>query len=240
MVGNATRAAIISNLRITGLAADVIAELVVGTPRGGQVSRRRDELVRSRFQFIDDHRDTYEGKRLCQVLDVEPSSYYKWSPRPEGEVADLFQRDFTAIEPGRNRARPSWVKCISTFTASGRNGSMLPFLALRTFKALQAKEKLVLGEAYSDSGYVVVHETGEAFTIKQLRRRAHGGPWSAQSTSLRRSYLLPHFPCQQRRAGSHPRPVGRAYEREDHEEVVREARRGRPPRSRHHMGWPPW
>ncbi|WGD39704.1 tyrosine-type recombinase/integrase [Streptomyces cathayae] len=45
--------------------------------------------------------------------------------------------------------------------------------ALKSFKALQAKEKLVLGEAYSDSGYVVVHETGEAFTIKQLRRRAY-------------------------------------------------------------------
>jgi len=34
--------------------------------------------VRSRFQFVDDHRDTYEVKRLCQVLDVNRSSYYKW------------------------------------------------------------------------------------------------------------------------------------------------------------------
>lgn len=32
----------------------------------------------SRFQFVDDHRDTYEVKRLCQVLDVNRSSYYKW------------------------------------------------------------------------------------------------------------------------------------------------------------------
>jgi integrase len=45
--------------------------------------------------------------------------------------------------------------------------------ALKSFKALQAKEKLALGEAYGDSGYVLVHETGEAFTIKQLRRRAY-------------------------------------------------------------------
>ncbi|WP_457467538.1 IS3 family transposase [Streptomyces sp. TE4109] len=37
-----------------------------------------DELVRSRFQFVDDHRNTYEVKRLCQVLDVNRSSYYKW------------------------------------------------------------------------------------------------------------------------------------------------------------------
>ncbi|MGW0144231.1 tyrosine-type recombinase/integrase [Streptomyces sp. NPDC003333] len=45
-------------------------------------------------------------------------------------------------------------------------------MALKMFKTLQAKERLALGEAYSDSGYVVVHETGKAFTIKQLRRRA--------------------------------------------------------------------
>ncbi|MFF2820495.1 IS3 family transposase [Kitasatospora cineracea] len=36
-----------------------------------------DELV-SRFQFVHDHRDAYEVKRLCQVLDVNRSSYYKW------------------------------------------------------------------------------------------------------------------------------------------------------------------
>lgn len=34
--------------------------------------------MRSRFQFVDDHRNTYEVKRLCQVLDVNRSSYYKW------------------------------------------------------------------------------------------------------------------------------------------------------------------
>jgi transposase InsO family protein len=34
--------------------------------------------VRSRFQFVDDHRDAFEVKRLCQVLEVNRSSYYKW------------------------------------------------------------------------------------------------------------------------------------------------------------------
>lgn len=38
----------------------------------------RDEVVRSRFQFVDDHRDTYEVKRLCQILDVDWSSCWKW------------------------------------------------------------------------------------------------------------------------------------------------------------------
>ncbi|MFI1524490.1 IS3 family transposase [Kitasatospora cineracea] len=45
--------------------------------RGDQVFRRRDEPV-SRFQFVHDHRDAYEVRRLCQVLDVNRSSYCEW------------------------------------------------------------------------------------------------------------------------------------------------------------------
>ncbi|WP_282697623.1 site-specific integrase [Streptomyces sp. CC208A] len=49
-----------------------------------------------------------------------------------------------------------------------------PVLAgLKAFRTLQAREKLALGEAYQDTGYVLVHETGESFTIRQLRRRAY-------------------------------------------------------------------
>ncbi len=33
----------------------------------------------SRFQFVVDHRDTYEVKRLCQVLEVNRSSFYAWA-----------------------------------------------------------------------------------------------------------------------------------------------------------------
>ena len=31
-----------------------------------------------RFQFVEDHRDTHEVKRMCQVLRIQRSSYYKW------------------------------------------------------------------------------------------------------------------------------------------------------------------
>ncbi|WSS99363.1 IS3 family transposase [Streptomyces phaeochromogenes] len=48
---------------------------------------RRDELVISRFQFVDDHRHTYGVKRLCQVLDVNRSSYYKWLAGAEARAA---------------------------------------------------------------------------------------------------------------------------------------------------------
>jgi transposase InsO family protein len=43
--------------------------------------------VISRFQFVDDHRDTHEVKRLCQVLDVNRSSYYKWLAGKEARAA---------------------------------------------------------------------------------------------------------------------------------------------------------
>lgn len=32
----------------------------------------------SRFQFVTDHRGAFEVKRLCELVEVEPSSYYAW------------------------------------------------------------------------------------------------------------------------------------------------------------------
>lgn len=32
----------------------------------------------SRFQFVADHRDTFEVKRLCDVIEVNRSSFYAW------------------------------------------------------------------------------------------------------------------------------------------------------------------
>jgi transposase InsO family protein len=37
--------------------------------------------------FVDDHRDAYGVKRLCQVLGVNRSSYYKWLDGAEARVA---------------------------------------------------------------------------------------------------------------------------------------------------------
>nr|WP_261400864.1 IS3 family transposase [Streptomyces salinarius] len=59
---------------------------------------RRDELVTSRFQFVDGHRDTYEVKRLCQVMDVNRSSYYKWLAGAEGRAARQHQDRVLAEE----------------------------------------------------------------------------------------------------------------------------------------------
>ncbi len=32
----------------------------------------------SRFQFVEDHRATFEVKRLCELVEIERSSYYAW------------------------------------------------------------------------------------------------------------------------------------------------------------------
>ena len=46
-------------------------------PEGREVFRRGDALV-SRFQFVADHSTTYPVKRLCELVEIERSSYYAW------------------------------------------------------------------------------------------------------------------------------------------------------------------
>jgi transposase InsO family protein len=36
----------------------------------------------SRFRFVDDHQDTYEVKRLCELVEVSRAGYYAWQRRP--------------------------------------------------------------------------------------------------------------------------------------------------------------
>jgi transposase InsO family protein len=52
----------------------------------------------SRFQFVDDHRDTYEVKRLCHVLDVNRSSYYKWLAGAEARATRQHEDRILAEE----------------------------------------------------------------------------------------------------------------------------------------------
>jgi transposase InsO family protein len=40
----------------------------------------------SRFQFVADHRDTFEVKRLCEVIEVNRSSFYAWDAAAPGRA----------------------------------------------------------------------------------------------------------------------------------------------------------
>jgi len=40
----------------------------------------------SRFQFVADHRDTFEVKRLCQTVEISRSSFYAWDQAGEGRA----------------------------------------------------------------------------------------------------------------------------------------------------------
>jgi transposase InsO family protein len=41
----------------------------------------------SRFQFVADHQDTFEGKRLCALVEVERSSFYAWQDAAPARAA---------------------------------------------------------------------------------------------------------------------------------------------------------
>ena len=41
----------------------------------------------SRFQFVDDHRELFSVKRLCHVLQVSRSGYYRWREAAEARAA---------------------------------------------------------------------------------------------------------------------------------------------------------
>ncbi|WP_435845216.1 IS3 family transposase [Streptomyces lavendulae] len=47
----------------------------------------RDDLVTSRFQFIEDHHRAWGVKRLCAVLEVARSSFYKWRAGRQARAA---------------------------------------------------------------------------------------------------------------------------------------------------------
>ncbi|MFF4836957.1 IS3 family transposase [Streptomyces sp. NPDC001315] len=47
----------------------------------------RDQLVSSRFQFVDDHRGAFGVKRLCRMLQVSRSGFYRWLAAGDARAA---------------------------------------------------------------------------------------------------------------------------------------------------------
>jgi hypothetical protein len=66
----------------------------------------------SRFQFVADHRDAFEVKRLCEIVQVARSSFYAWqdaAPRRAARAAadaELAERIRTIHDQDRTQGAP--------------------------------------------------------------------------------------------------------------------------------------
>ncbi|MFI8187193.1 IS3 family transposase [Actinacidiphila glaucinigra] len=66
----------------------------------------RDDLVTNRFQFIEDHHRAWGVKRLCAVLEVARSSFYKW--RAGREARDARERADAALAERIRAVHAEW------------------------------------------------------------------------------------------------------------------------------------
>jgi hypothetical protein len=84
----------------------------------------------SRFPFVDDHRDTFEVKRLCRVVEVSRSGYYRWraaaGARVEralsdaeltGKIRQIHTGSFPASANCPRRQDSSFAEGVSPFCA---------------------------------------------------------------------------------------------------------------------------
>ena len=40
-----------------------------------------------RFRFVEEHREAFPVRAMCEVLEVSPAGYYAWRGRPESRRA---------------------------------------------------------------------------------------------------------------------------------------------------------
>ena len=59
-----------------------------------------------KFRFIEDHRDTWPVRVMCDALEVSPSGYYAWRGRPESPRAAANRALLAAIR--RVHASAPW------------------------------------------------------------------------------------------------------------------------------------
>ena len=60
----------------------------------------------NRFQFVADHQDTFEVKRLCELVEIDRSSFYAWlKAQPGTSAAGRRRCAARRADPGRPRRR---------------------------------------------------------------------------------------------------------------------------------------
>jgi hypothetical protein len=89
----------------------------------------------TRFQFVADHQDAFEVKRLCELVEVERSSYYAWKAAAAGrqarhaadtvlaeKIRAIHDEDNTVGARGRPRSSTTASHPRSGSTTSGSRG----------------------------------------------------------------------------------------------------------------------
>jgi hypothetical protein len=80
----------------------------------------------TRFQFVADHRDAFEVKRMCEVIEVNRSSFYAWDAaadaRSERAQADerLASRIRVVQDPAQGGDSAYGAPSLSSFLCVSR------------------------------------------------------------------------------------------------------------------------
>ncbi|MFH8791273.1 site-specific integrase [Streptomyces sp. NPDC017941] len=137
------------------------------------------EEVKRFLEGIQGHRSY--APMLLALIAERPAEVCgaRWSPDVDltagtiavGTNTRTIVYDRTAERGQRNKVVEKGAK-----TEAGKRTLPLPkpvLRALKAFRAAQAAEKLAAGEAYEDSGYVLVDDLGRPWKTDKLRREAH-------------------------------------------------------------------
>ena len=65
----------------------------------------------SRFQFVADHRDTFEVKWLCAVVEIARSSFYAWLAAADTRAAKTAADEALAGAYPRGAHRGQHLRC---------------------------------------------------------------------------------------------------------------------------------
>ncbi|MGH7743322.1 MAG: tyrosine-type recombinase/integrase [Candidatus Dormibacteria bacterium] len=116
--------------------------------------------------------DRLQAPMLLALMGLRPAETcgLRWNEEIDLEAETIKVENTRTIvwEPGGGRVDEKGTK-----STSGERTLPIPppvVSALRRFKVIQARERLNAGEAYENSGYVLVDELGRPFKTDQLRR----------------------------------------------------------------------
>ncbi|MET8134654.1 site-specific integrase [Streptomyces sp. NPDC005251] len=156
-----------------------VAEYVHVPKQARKQDKRRSTKVQPwNVAEVQQYVSGIRNDRLCaplmeSLMGMRPAEVagQRWEPD-----VDLVRGTVSVLNT-RTMVRNHYTVEKDTKTTSGERTLPLPRLvwdSLKSFKALQARERLAAGEAYTASGYVLVDELGVPLDTRNLRDHACG------------------------------------------------------------------